>query len=48
MDSVVTEEQGISLYSELSTLLTHAGMHAWKWLSNSPEVLKEIALHDRK
>ena len=42
MDSVGTEEQGMTLYSELSTLLTKAGMHARKWLSNSPQVLKGI------
>ena len=48
MDSVGTEEQGMTLYSELSTLLTKAGMHARKWLSNSPQVLKVIPSQDRK
>ena len=48
MDSVGTEEQGMALYSELSTLLTKAGMHARKWLSNSPQVLKGIPSRDRK
>ena len=42
MDSVLNEEQGVRLYQELSSLLTHAGMHARKWLSNSQEVLHEI------
>ena len=48
MDSVGTEEQCMTLYSELSTLLTKAGMHARKWLSNSPQVLKGISSQDRK
>ena len=48
MDSVGTDEQGMTLYSELSTLLTKAGMHARKWLSNSQQVLKRIPLQDRK
>ncbi|MCG8112261.1 MAG: hypothetical protein N0E59_16010, partial [Candidatus Thiodiazotropha taylori] len=48
MDSVGTEEQGMTLYSELSSLLTKAGMHARKWLSNSPQVLEGIPSHDRK
>ena len=48
MDSVGTEEQGMTLYRELSTLLTKAGMHARKWLSNSPQVLKRIPSQDRK
>ena len=33
MDSVPNEEQGIELYTQLSQLLTKAGMHARKWLS---------------
>ena len=48
MDSLGTEQQGMTLYSELSTLLTKAGMHARKWLSNYPQVLKGIPLQDRK
>ena len=48
MDSVLSEEQGVRLYQELSSLLTHAGMHARKWLSNSYEVLHEIPIKDRK
>ena len=48
MDSVQTVEQGKQLYGQLSTMLTHAGMHARKWLSNCPEVLKEIPKTDRK
>ncbi|MCG7868682.1 MAG: hypothetical protein JAY74_20210, partial [Candidatus Thiodiazotropha taylori] len=48
MDSVLNEEQGVRLYQELSSLLTHAGMHARKWLSNSQEVIHEIPIKDRK
>lgn len=48
VDSVLNEEQGVRLYQELASLLTHAGMHARKWLSNSQEVLHEIPIKDRK
>ena len=48
MDSVHTEEQGRILYYQLSDLLSKAGMHARKWLSNKPSVLSEIPLADRK
>ena len=48
MDSVVNEDQGIELHRQLSQLLTQAGMHARKWLSNSPRVLRDIPLLDRK
>ena len=48
MDSVLNEEQGIRLYSQLSGILTTAGMHARKWLSNSSKVLSGIPLQDRK
>ena len=48
MDSVQDEEQGIRLYRQLSCLLTKAGMHARKWLFNSPTVLSEIPIQDRK
>ena len=48
MDSVMTEDEGIELHRQLSQLLTKAGMHARKWLSNSPRVLQAIPLPDRK
>ena len=48
MDSVMNEDEGIELHRQPSQLLTQAGMHARKWLSNSSKVLKEIPLHDRK
>ena len=48
MDSVQDEEQGIRLYRQLSCLLSKAGMHARKWLSNSPTVLSEVPIQDRK
>ncbi|MCG8034838.1 MAG: DUF1759 domain-containing protein, partial [Candidatus Thiodiazotropha taylori] len=48
MDSVENEDQGIELHRQLSQLLVQAGMHARKWLSNSPRVLKEVPLQDRK
>ena len=48
MDSVMTEDEGIELHRQLSQLLTKAGMHARKWLSNSPRVLQAIPLSDRK
>lgn len=48
MDSVLDEEQGIELHRQLSLLLTKAGMHARKWLSNCSRVLREIPLQDRK
>ena len=48
MDSVQTEEQGRVLYNQLSKLLSKAGMHARKWLSNSPSVLADIPVEDRK
>ena len=48
MDSVHTEEQGMELYHQLYDLLSKAGMHAWKWLSNSSSILAEIPLEDRK
>ena len=34
MDSVLEEEPGIKLYHDFSNLLSHAGMHVRKWLSN--------------
>ena len=39
MTSVVSEDQGVQLYQELSDLWAGAGMHAHKWLSNSEVVL---------
>ena len=48
MDSVANEDQGIELHKQLSQLLRQAGMHARKWLSNSPRVLRDIPLQDRK
>ena len=48
MDSVGSAIQGIQLYQQLSALLSKAGMHARKWLSNSSEILGKIPLEDRK
>ena len=48
MDSVANEYQGIELHRQLSQLLRQAGMHARKRLSNSPRVLRDIPLQDRK
>ena len=48
MDSVANEDQGIELHKQLSQLLRQAGMHARKWLSNSPRVLRDIPLQDPK
>ena len=48
MDSVMNEDEGIELHRQLSQLLTQAGMHARKWLSNSSKVLKDIPLQDCK
>ena len=48
MDCVQDEKQGIRLYRQLSCLLSKAGMHARKWLSNSPTVLSEVPIQDRK
>ena len=48
MDIVLDEKQGICLYRQLSCLLTKAGMHARKWISNSPNVLSEVPVQDRK
>ena len=47
-DSVANEDQGIELHRQLSQLLAQAGMHARKWLSNSPRVLRGIPLQDLK
>ncbi|MEW8119969.1 MAG: A17 family peptidase, partial [Candidatus Thiodiazotropha sp.] len=48
MDSVLSEDQGIELYKQLSLLLSKAGMHARKWLSNSLRVIAQIPTQDRK
>ena len=47
MDSVQDEEKGVQLYHQLAALWNKAGMHARKWLSNSPEVLSAIPVEDR-
>ena len=48
MDSVLSEVQVIELYKQLSFLISKAGMHARKWLSNSSKVVAQIPVHDRK
>lgn len=48
MDSVSNEAQGVELYRQLSLLLTKAGMHGRKWLSNSSTLLRYIPVQDRK
>ena len=48
IDFVQTEAQGRVLYSQLSKVLSKAGMHARKWLSNSSSVLADIPVEDRK
>ena len=48
MDSVLSEDQGIELYKQLSLLLSKAGMHARKWLSNSMKITAQIPVQDRK
>ena len=47
MDSVSSVEEAVQLYHNLSYLWGKAGMHARKWLSNSPEVLEQIPIEDR-
>ncbi|XP_064619459.1 uncharacterized protein LOC135482907 [Lineus longissimus] len=47
LDSVNDDEEGKKLYRDLSALWKGAGMHARKWLSNSPEVLAIITDEDR-
>ena len=48
MDSTLSDENAIELYKQLSRLLTKAGMHARKWLSNSSTLLSSIPQNDRK
>ncbi|XP_078360456.1 uncharacterized protein LOC144644785 [Oculina patagonica] len=43
MDSVSDDSQGIELYKQLDELWSKAGMHARKWLSNSPKNLEDRA-----
>ena len=47
MDSVLDDTQGIELYKQLDELWSKAGMHARKWLSNSPQILEKIPIKDR-
>ena len=44
----LSDENAIELYKQLSRLLTKAGMHARKWLSNSSTLLSVIPQNDRK
>ena len=47
MDSVIDEEQGVKLYTELSDLWDKAGMQTHKWVSNSPKVLESVSTQRR-
>ena len=47
MDSVVTADDAVHLYTQLSELWGKAGMCARKWLSNSPSVLEHIPPTER-
>ena len=47
MDSVSDENEGEKLYHQLKELWSSAGMHARKWLSNSPALLGKIPEADR-
>lgn len=47
MDSVISDNEGILLYEQLSDLWSKAGMYARKWLSNSEAVLECIPKEDR-
>jgi len=47
IDSVMTEEKGIELYTQLSQLWQKAGMKARKWLSNSRTILEHIPQENR-
>jgi len=46
-DSVVTDQEGIELYRQLTALWKLAGMTTQKWLSNSEEVLCNIPCEDQ-
>ena len=45
--SVETEEGGIELYRQLDALWSLAGMHARKWIWNSPKVIAATPEEDR-
>ena len=47
LDSVETTEDAIQLYKDLTKIWENAGMKARKWLSNDPEVLKQIPIAKR-
>ena len=47
MDSVPDMKTAIELYNQLLELWGSAGMYARKWLSNEPEVLRNIPSSDR-
>ena len=47
MDSKEDDDEAIMLYQQLKGLWNAAGMHARKWLSNSPAVLEKIPEDDR-
>lgn len=47
MDSVLDDSQGMELFKQLDKLWSKAGMHARKWLSILPQVLKKISIEDR-
>lgn len=47
MDSVLSEEECIQLYTELSAIWNKAGMSAKIWISNSTEVVRRILEEDQ-
>ena len=47
IDSVETDEIGVKLYRQLSSLWNHAGMQARKWVSNSEAVMEAIPEEDQ-
>lgn len=47
LDSVEEDEKAIELYHQLKSLWAKAGMHAWKWVSNSGKVMAVIPEEDR-
>ena len=47
IDSVETDEIGVKLYRQLSSLWNHAGMQARKWVSNSEAVMEAIPVEDQ-
>ena len=48
MDSVVGDKEAINLQKDLQKILSTAGMHPRKWLSNSKAVLDTIPSADLK